>query len=165
MNSIIVKALVLLITILYSGAFISVFNVKTSQIPKKLTDDNTCNERVIYKNYLLGLRQLRKTTKNIPNIEAMISFIDFTNNYITNTPLNVSNTEINNREVGVKKLILANMQVDVSNIKYIHIHTKKDVLIVELDKKNKLINILKDINNVDTFINTMSMILKIANIS
>jgi hypothetical protein len=156
----------LIITIFFNTlAFINVLNIKQVNVKAKLSEEHSCNERIIYKNYLLGLSQLRRTTKSITNTEELISFVNFTNNYISNTSLILNNTEINNKEIGVKKLILANIHIDVSNVKYIHISTKKDVLIVELDKKNKLKNILSEINNVDALINTLTMLLKIMNIT
>jgi len=64
------------------------------------------------------------------------------------------------------KIIISNIHIDVSNVKYVHISTKNDTLIVELDKKNKLNdNILSDISNIDTLINILSMLVKVVNIN
>jgi hypothetical protein len=163
-----IKAIIVLSILFGSWAFLNIPNIpiRNTKIQNRLSEDNACNERVLYRNYLLGLRQLRRTTKSITNVEALMSFVNFTNNYISNTSLAVANnTQINNEESHVKTLIMANMQIDVSNIKTIYIHSKNDILIVELDKKNKLTNILNDINNVDTLINTLSMLVKVVNIN
>jgi hypothetical protein len=97
----------------------------------------------------------------------LVALLNFTNNLISNNTIVLNNTqiELNNEDIGVKKIVMANMHIDVSNVKYIQISTKKDTIIVELDKKNKLNNILNDISNIDALINTLSLLLKFMNVT
>lgn len=123
-----------------------------------------CNEKIIYKNYLLGLRKVRKTIKTT-NVDALVSILNFTNAFVANTTWVMNSTEINNDEYVAKKIIMSNIHIDVSNVKYIQISTKNDTIIVELDKKNKINNIMNDISNVDALINTISLLLRIVNVN
>ena len=145
---------------------------KQGHICKNLNHNNVichnCNERAIYKNYLLSLRKIRKTVKtSTSNADGLVALLNFTNNLISNNTIVLNNTqiELNNEDIGVKKIVMANMHIDVSNVKYIQISTKKDTIIVELDKKNKLNNILNDISNIDALINTLSLLLKFMNVT
>jgi hypothetical protein len=143
---------------------------KSLHVCKNINHDNiicqNCNERAIYKNYLLSLRKIRRTVKT-SNVDGLLFILNFTNNLLANNSILLNNTQtidINNEEVGLKKIVMANMHLDVSNVKYIQISTKKDTIIVELDKKNKLNNILNDINHIDALINTLSLLLKFGNV-
>lgn len=112
---------------------------------KALLCINGCNERSLYAGYLLALRKSRRLLNNGTNTQVF--------HYIN----------INNTEAGVKNIIMENLVLDVSNVQYIHISTKKDRIIIELDKKQK--NILTTINNFDTYLNTISLLAKILNIN
>jgi hypothetical protein len=150
---------IIFIALVQGDAFILNIPQKPAMnVLKSLHNDNTicqsCSERVIYKNYLLSLRKIRRTVKTS-------TILNFTNNtFMLN---NTQPIEINTEEIGLKKITMANMHIDVSNVKYIQISTKKDTIIVELDKKNKLNNILNDISNIDALINTLSLLLKFLN--
>jgi hypothetical protein len=85
-----------------------------------------------------------------------------------------NNTDVNiNNEKIAKNLILSNIYIDVSNIKYIQISTKNDTLIVELDKNNaetiassnNIHNIMFDITKIETLISSISLIMKVLNIN
>jgi CxxC motif-containing protein len=155
--------IILLSILLYTDAFLHNFNNINKPIKiknSKQDSASSCNERIIYKNYLIGLRKLRKNFK-IANTESLIQFINFTNNYISNTPIISNNTIINNEILGAKTITMSNIQIDVSNIKHIKISTKKESLIVELDKKNTFANIVTEINNIDSMINALSLLLHI----
>lgn len=125
---------------------------------------NNCGERTIYRNYLLGLRKTRKllTTPNFTNtdvannVNALAHIINFTSEF-------VSNYTSSSNETIAKHIIMGNIVLDVSNIKEIHIKTEKDVLIVELDKK-KEDTIVPNMNNIETIINSLSLVTKILNI-
>ncbi len=105
-----------------------------------------CSQRIIYKNYLLSVRHLKKSMKNNNTIDIN-NFID---NLITSTNksslkktnsdvtiyIKNNNTIIDNEELIAKNLILSNIVIDVSNIKQIQISTINDTLIVNLDKNN-----------------------------
>ena len=160
------KQMLIMTIIIFAMGDAFIFNT-AMQLRNNFNTDNTlcqsCSERVIYKNYLLSLRKIRRTVKT-SNVEGLVSMLNFTNNTIMlNTT--ILPVEINNDEVGVKKIIMTNMHIDVSNVKHIQISTKKDTIIVELDKKNKLNNILNDISNIDALINTLSLLLKFMNIT
>jgi hypothetical protein len=108
-----------------------------------------CNERTIYRNYLIGLRQTRKLLNNTSNVASILNFTaDFTNS-----------------STFAKHVIMGNVILDVSNIKQIHIKTEKDILIIELDKKQADIQpIVTNINNIDGLINIVSLLAKMLNI-
>ena len=85
-----------------------------------------------------------------------------------------NNTDINiNNEKIAKTLILSNIYIDVSNIKYIQISTKNDTLIVELDKNNvetiassnNIHNIMYDVTKIETLISSISLLMKVLNIN
>jgi hypothetical protein len=160
-----------------------------------------CNEKFIYMKYLIGIRNFKKLYRiikdnsniDIQNIINIINYINTTqianineNNYnnsifvnnslFHNTTLFINNTGINsinnNSEKIAKNLILSNVYIDVSNVKYIQISTKNDTLIVELDKNNadtaspnNIHNLMYDISNIETLISSMSLLLKVLNIN
>lgn len=124
-----------------------------------------CNERVIYARYLIGLRKTRRILTNATNVNAIVGIMNFTNEFVSNysTVLPINSTSFNNSEAGVKNIIMGNIVLDVTNVKQIHISTKKDKIIIELDKKQN--NIFAIINNIDTYISTLALLGKIMNIN
>ena len=147
-----------------------------------------CNEKFIYMKYLIGIRNFKriyrimKDNSNI-DVQNMINILNYINNsqitnnntsiFINNSMFN-NNTDINiNNEKIAKNLILSNIYIDVSNIKYIQISTKNDTLIVELDKNNaetiassnNIHNIMFDITKIETLISSISLIMKVLNIN
>jgi len=147
-----------------------------------------CNEKFIYMKYLIGIRNFKriyrimKDNSNI-DIQNMINIINYINNtqntnnntsiFINNSMFN-NNTDVNiNNEKIAKNLILSNIYIDVSNVKYIQISTKNDTLIVELDKNNaetiassnNIHNIMFDITKIETLISSISLIMKVLNIN
>ena len=157
----------------------------------KLRNNNIiCNEKFIYMKYLIGIRNFKKVYRIIKDnsnidIQNMINILDYINNtQISNNNYNSSifinnsmfdnNTDINiNNEKIAKTLILSNIYIDVSNVKYIQISTKNDTLIVELDKNNaetmaspnNIHNIMYDITKIETLISSISLIMKVLNIN
>ena len=158
----------------------------------KLRNNNiVCNEKFIYMKYLIGIRNFKKVSRiikdnsniDIQNIINIINYINTTqmtnitdNNIFVNSSLTlnnslfINNTSVNNDNDKIaKNLILSNVYIDVSNVKYIQISTKNDTLIVELDKNNadKVTpnNIMYDISNIETLISTISLLLKVLNIN
>ena len=150
-----------------------------------------CNEKFIYMKYLIGIRNFKKVYRiikdnsniDIQNIINILNYINNTqinnNNYnnssifINNSMFN-NNTDINiNNEKIAKNLILSNIYIDVSNIKYIQISTKNDTLIVELDKNNaekiaspnNIHNIMYDVTKIETLISSISLLMKVLNIN
>ena len=161
----------------------------------KLRNNNNnlvvCNEKYIYMNYLLGLRNFKKVyriikdTSNIDmqNIINILSNINITqianitenynysehyNNY-TNSMF-INNTRGDSNKI-VKNLILSNIYIDVSNVKYIQISTRNDTLLVELDKNNVETsaktsnNIMYDITKIEALVSSISLIMKVLNIN
>ena len=159
-----------------------------------------CNEKFIYMKYLIGIRNFKKVYRiikdnNIIDIQNFINLINYINttqianitenNYnnsifvnnslFHNSTLFINNTNINdnnNNEKIAKNLILSNVYIDVSNVKYIQISTKNDTLIVELDKNNadtassnNIHNLMYDISNIETLISSISLLLKVLNIN
>lgn len=153
-----------------------------------------CNEKFIYMKYLIGVRNFKKIYRiikdnsniDIENIINIINYINTTqianinennifvnNSLFHNTTLFINNTGINNNNNKIAKhLILSNVYIDVSNVKYIQISTKNDTLIVELDKNNadtaspnNIHNLMYDISNIETLISSISLLLKVLNIN
>ena len=159
-----------------------------------------CNEKFIYMKYLIGIRNFKKVYRiikdnNIIDIQNFINLINYINttqianitenNYnnsifvnnslFHNSTLFINNTNINNNDNNekiAKNLILSNVYIDVSNVKYIQISTKNDTLIVELDKNNadtassnNIHNLMYDISNIETLISSISLLLKVLNIN
>ena len=157
----------------------------------KLRNNNIiCNEKFIYMKYLIGIRNFKKVYRIIKDnsnidIQNMINILDYINNtQISNNNYNSSifinnsmfdnNTDINiNNEKIAKTLILSNIYIDVSNVKYIQISTKNDTLIVELDKNNvdtviasnNIYNIMYDIGKIEALVSSISLLMKVLNIN
>jgi len=150
-----------------------------------------CNEKFIYMKYLIGIRNFRKVYRiikdnsniDIQNIINIINIINNTQNVnitdnnsilinsslFNNNSLLINNT--NNDKIA-KNLILSNIYIDVSNVKYIQISTKNDTLIVELDKNNvdtiasnNLYNIMYDIGKIEALVSSVSLLMKVLNIN
>lgn len=133
-----------------------------------------CSQKFIYKNYLLSVRQVKKTIKNnndidisnlIDNFIASLNDASTVNNtkkdaviYIKN-----NNTIIDNEELIAKNLILSNIHIDVSNIRQIQISTKNDTLIVNLDKNNNKDMIRYELGKIDALLNVASILTSLLN--
>jgi len=83
-------------------------------------------------------------------------------------PKDIENsTVLNNNEKIARNLILANIKIDVSNVKYIQISTKNDTIVVELDKNNEnneksFVNY--DLGKIDALISAISILMNLLNI-
>ena len=132
-----------------------------------------CNERTLYSKYLIGLRKTRRLLKNTTNINTIINFTnDFVTNYtyqksLQNTvPSVTSELNINNTETAVKSITMGNIVLDVSTVRHIYICTKKEKIILELDKReSNLLGVLQNINNIDSLVSTILLLGKILNIT
>jgi hypothetical protein len=161
----------------------------------KLRNNNpVCNEKYIYMNYLLGLRNFKKVYRiikdtsnidmqNIINILSNINITQIANitgndnyNYNKSNSIFINNTNdnTNNDNKIVKNIILSNIYIDVSNVKYIQISTRNDTLLVELDKNNvdasaatsnNMNNIMYDITKIETLVSSISLLMKVLNIN
>ena len=135
------------------------------QLPIVKANCNNCGERTIYRNYLLGLRKTRKLLEQTANVttssntNTLASIVDFTSEFVNNYTVTTNQTV-------AKHIIMGNVILDVSNIKEIHITTNKDVLMIELDKRETVPNNpIVNINNVDALINSLSLVAKILNMN
>jgi hypothetical protein len=156
-------------------------NYKRQSLKLRNSNNNLfCNEKFIYMKYLVGIRNFKKVyriikdnsnidTQNILNninITQLANIAD--NNYNNSMFINNTHNNINNKTV--KNLILSNIYIDVSNVKYIQISTRNDTLIVELDKNNANIeapanNLMDDITKIETLVSSISLLMKILNIN
>lgn len=148
----------------------------TTTLKLKNKKNLDCSQKFIYKNYLLSVRQVKKTIRNnnavdisnlIDNFITSLNDASAVNNtkkdaviYIKN-----NNTIIDNEELIAKNLILSNIQIDVSNIKQIQISTKNDTLIVNLNKNdndNKEM-IRYELGKIDALLNVASILTSLLN--
>ena len=135
------------------------------------------NEKYLYANYLVSLRKIKKAQRAFNNLvndssSSSISGIGNNegngNNESNEMYLNIENsTVLNNNEKIARNLILANIRIDVSNVKYIQISTKNDTIVVELDKNNEnseksFINY--DLGKIDSLISALSILMNLLNI-
>ena len=144
------------------------------------------NEKYLYANYLVSLRKIKKAQRAFNNLVndsssssiggigsiGSISGIGNNegngNNESKEMLLNIENsTVLNNNEKIARNLILANIRIDVSNVKYIQISTKNDTIVVELDKNNEnneksFINY--DLGKIDSLISAISILMNLLNI-
>jgi len=134
----------------------------------------TCNEKYVYMKYLIGIRNFKRVYRivkdnHFADIQNAVNILNVLN-YLNNTQgtqmtiMKDNNAmQINNTDKIAKTLILSNIYIDVSTVKYIQISTKNDTLIVELDKNNA--NTLYDIGKIDNFLSSISLLMKIINIT
>jgi hypothetical protein len=148
------------------------------------------NEKYLYGNYLVTLRKFKRTinySKLLNNITN--SIVDNINSSIANynkttsdngdVYLNIkNNTIINNDQFIAKNIILANIKIDVSTVKYIQITTKNDTITIELDKNNDNMKskdiaahitdtngfINYDLGKIDSLISAISILMNLLNI-
>jgi len=168
-------------------------NYKRQSLKLRNSNNNLfCNEKFIYMKYLVGIRNFKKLYRiikdnsniDIQNIINIFNNINITqlaniadNNYnnslFINNSMFINNTYCNNNNKTVKNLVLSNIYIDVSNIKYIQISTRNDTLIFELDKNNANIeaieapvnNLMYDITKIETLVSSISLIMKVLNIN
>jgi len=138
---------------------------------KKIMDNN---QKFIYKKYLLSVRKVKKSIQHSNSVVDINGIIDsilnnITNNSTTNNEaviyLKKNETLIDNSELVAKNLILSNIHIDVSNIKQIHISTKNDTIIVNLDKNNVQNNYMVryELGKIDALLNIASIITSLLN--
>ena len=132
------------------------------------------NEKYLYGNYLVSLRKFKRAinySKLFNNITN--SIVDSLNtSCVSNNKediyLNIkNNTFINNDQYIAKNIILANIKIDVSTVKYIQIYTKNDTITIELDKNNQIIDsgfVNYDLGKIDSLISAISILMNLLNI-
>jgi hypothetical protein len=132
-----------------------------------------CNEKYVYRKYLIGIRKFKRVYRIVKDnhfvdIQNAINILNILN-YINNTQVMKDDNSgnpmyINNTDKIAKTLILSNIYIDVSTVKYIQISTKNDTLIVELDKNNAN-TLYDDIGKIDNFLSSISLLMKLVNIN
>ena len=169
-----------------SMATMSVANTRKKNIVKNKKDIPyrkfaNENEKYLYGNYLVTLRKFKRTinySKLFNNItNTIVDSLDTPSvpNYTNDKGdiyLNVkNNTVINNDQFIAKNIILANIKIDVSNVKYIQISTKNDTITIELDKNNQNVKnidnsgfINYDLGKIDSLISAISILMNLLNI-
>ena len=145
------------------------------------------NEKYLYGNYLVTLRKFKRTinysklfnnitntivdsldTPSVPNVPSVSSDTSDKGDIYLNVK---NNTVINNDQFIAKNIILANIKIDVSNVKYIQISTKNDTITIELDKNNENVKnidnsgfINYDLGKIDSLISAISILMNLLNI-
>jgi hypothetical protein len=130
------------------------------------------NEKYLYANYLVSLRKIKKAQRAFNNLVIDSNDSNGSNDGGRNGNnemfLNIENsTVLNNNQKIARNLILANIRIDVSNVKYIQISTKNDTIVVELDKNNEnneksFVNY--DLGKIDSLISAISILMNLLNI-
>ena len=145
------------------------------------------NEKYLYGNYLVTLRKIKRTinysklfnnitntivdsldTPSVPSVPSVSSDTSDKGDIYLNVK---NNTVINNDQFIAKNIILANIKIDVSNVKYIQISTKNDTITIELDKNNENVKnidnsgfINYDLGKIDSLISAISILMNLLNI-
>ena len=178
--------------------YIKSINSKKQNLKLRNNYENLiCYEKYIYMKYLIGIRNFKKVYRivkdnsnidiqNIINILNILNYINNTNiaNITENNPIFINNEVFNNTSIIInntnnnndkiaKNLILSNIHIDVSKIKYIQISTRNDTLIIELDKNNadlaqepnNINNYIYDIGKIDALLSSISLLMKFLNIN
>lgn len=164
-----------LLTLLTDGFIIP--NIKRQSIHLRNSNNNLvlCNEKYVYMRYLIGIRNFKRVYRivkdnHFADIQNAINILNVLN-YLNNTQMNNNNNmdsdtiyiNINNT---AKNLILSNIYIDVSTIKYIQISTRNDTLVVELDKNNvNTQNMMYNIGKIDNLLSSISLLMKLVNIN
>jgi len=186
MNFLIILLIINYLTLV--ECFIMTFNQKSKNIVKhkkclKNPKFSNENEKYLYANYIVSLRKIKRAQKSINynNIFSINNFSDVavdTNNDNNINSLNLTTynelfLNINNNDKIAKNLILANIKIDVSNVKYIQISTKNDTMVIELDKNenNKTTETIEnkgfinyDLGKIDALISAISILMNLLNI-
>jgi hypothetical protein len=174
--------LVALATLLtrFTDGFIFLNSKKHLVIPSlQLRNSNNlavCNDKYVYMKYLIGIRNFKRVYRiikdnHLADIQNAINILNYLNNTHNNNNPNMnmdSDTIYININNTAKNLILSNIYIDVSTIKYIQISTKNDTLIVELDKNNVNMNtqnMMYDISKIDNLLSSISLLMKLVNIN
>ena len=145
------------------------------------------NEKYLYGNYLVTLRKFKRTinyNKIFNNMTEQtkesvgavgVAGAGGDTRYIKGIADDIyfninNNTIINNDQYIAKSISLANIKIDVSTVKYIHISTNNDTITIELDKNNDnskntedgFINY--DLGKIDSIISAISILMNLLNI-
>lgn len=151
-----------------SDGFVKTPVLYGKQIHSRITTLNKYKrkERDVYSSYLIGLRrQQRKIFPRNVNIDTAAYFMNLTKQFSSNY------TTINNTDMCAESIIMGNIILDVSDIKYIHISTEKDNIKIKLDNNTKNSTtpptnlIFNGLQNMDIIFTTVGLVGKIININ
>lgn len=171
--------LLTLLTSLTDGFLFPKISKQSSSIQLRNSNNlAVCNEKYVYMRYLIGIRNFKRVYRivkdnHFADIQNAINILNVLN-YLNNTHNNNNNPNMDSDTIYIninntaKNLILSNIYIDVSTIKYIQISTKNDTLIVELDKNNANMNTqnaMYDIGKIDNFLSSISLLMKLVNIN
>jgi hypothetical protein len=117
--------------------------------------------------------QITNATASDENNSIYINNSHFQNNSLVINNTGSGSSDSGNNEKIAKHLILSNIYIDVSTVKYIQISTRNDTLIVELDKNNadmtaspnNILNLMYDIGKIESLVSSISLLLKVMNIN
>lgn len=124
-------------------------------------------------NYINNTQISNITGDDLANKNHYNNSLYINNTLFHNNSLVINNTGVNNDKFA-KHLILSNIYIDVSTVKYIQISTRNETLIVELDKNNadissaspnNIYNLMYDIGKIETLVSSISLLLKMLNIN
>ena len=124
-------------------------------------------------NYINNTQISNITGDDLANKNHYNNSLYINNTLFHNNSLVINNTGVNNDKLA-KHLILSNIYIDVSTVKYIQISTRNETLIVELDKNNadissaspnNIYNLMYDIGKIETLVSSISLLLKMLNIN
>ena len=141
------------------------------------------NEKYLYGNYLVTLRKFKRiinynkifnnmteqTKESVGAVGADRDTRDI-KGIADDIYFNINNMIINNDQYIAKSISLANIKIDVSTVKYIHIFTKNDTITIELDKnndnsKNTEVGFINyDLGKIDSLISAISILMNLLNI-
>lgn len=153
-----------------SHCFINNIIFKTEGQKSTTTLNKYKKERNVYSRHLIGLRKQQR--KIFPkNININIDTIEFFMNLTKQSSENYNYTTINNTNMCAEKIIMGNIILDVSEVKYIHISTEKEHIKIKLDNnsKNSSISstnlIYNGLQNIDIIFTTVQLVGKFININ
>ena len=128
-------------------------------------------------NYLNNTQITNATTDATSSASDENNSIYINNSHFQNNSLVINNTgsssSVGDNDKIAKHLILSNIYIDVSTVKYIQISTRNDTLLVELDKNNadmssaspnNILNLMYDIGKIESLVSSISLLLKVMNI-
>lgn len=160
---------VMLIITNLSSCFINIRSIRTIAFNERKSITSLSKykkQRNVYSSYLIGLKKhQRKIFPKNTNIDTMNIFMNFTKHFSENY------TTINNTNMCAENIIMGNIILDVSDVKYIHIATEKEHIKIKLDNNPKNTSsfstdlIFNGLQNMDIIFTTVGLVGKFININ
>ena len=150
---------IIILNVIISNGFFKMPMIKSDKQHQTILNKYKKKEKDLYSTYLIALRKqqrkiFRKTLNNITTKENTATF-----------------TSINNTQKCAENIIMGNIILDVSDVKYIHISTEKDNIKIKLDNNDKNTTtyptnlIYNGLQNIDIIFTTVGLVGKIININ